>query len=104
MTHHIGGKQRYSKVTLTVDSDGDALGEDEAVGTLEGGDLAELVELLVLGGDALGWLSVNRLDVESVLLCDSQKTCGARVALCRKSQLHLSVSQSGGEAARQLTA
>lgn len=66
---------------LTVDSDSDGLGENEAVGALEGRDLAELVELQVLGRDALGGLGVDKLDVEAVLLCDSKERGGARVTL-----------------------
>ena len=65
----------------TVDSDGDGFGEDEAISALEGGNLSELVELQVLGGDALGWLSVNELDVEAVRLRDSEEGGGAGVAL-----------------------
>ncbi|THZ80313.1 hypothetical protein D6C84_07549 [Aureobasidium pullulans] len=52
---------------------GNALGEDVAVGTLEGGDLAELVELEVLGLDTLGRLGVNDVKVEAVGLCDGQQ-------------------------------
>lgn len=33
---------------LTVDGNGDALGEDEAISALKGGHLAELVELQVV--------------------------------------------------------
>jgi hypothetical protein len=66
---------------LTVDSDGDALGEDEAVGALEGWDLSELVEPEVLLRDALGRLSLDELDVEAVLLRDREKRHGARVTL-----------------------
>lgn len=66
---------------LTVDSDGDALGENEAVSTLEGRDLAELVELQVLAGNTLGRLGLDELNVEAVLLCDREEGCGARVTL-----------------------
>jgi hypothetical protein len=80
---------------LTVDSDGDALGEYEAVGTLEGGNLAELVELQVVGRDTLRRLGVDKLDVEAVLLCDREKRRGARVTLlacCQESPLLKSVA------------
>jgi hypothetical protein len=66
---------------LTVDSDGNALGEHEAVSALEGRDLAELVKLEVLGGDTLRRLGVDELDVEAVLLRDREKRRGARVTL-----------------------
>lgn len=66
---------------LTVDGDGNGLRENEAVGTLEGRDLAELVDLQVVGRDALGRLGVDELDVEAILLCDSEEGGGARVTL-----------------------
>lgn len=66
---------------LTVDSDGNGLRENEAVGTLEGRDLAELVELQVVGRDTLGRLGLDELNVEAVLLCDSKERGGARVTL-----------------------
>lgn len=66
---------------LTVDSDGNGLGENEAVGALEGRDLAELVDLQVVRRDALGRLGVDELDVEAVLLCDRKEGGGARVTL-----------------------
>jgi hypothetical protein len=65
----------------TVDGNGNALGEDVAVGTLEGGDLAELVELEVLGVDTLGRLGVNNVKVEAVGLCDGQQGGGTGVTL-----------------------
>jgi hypothetical protein len=77
---------------LTVDGDGDALGEDEAVSALKGRDLAELVELEVVGGHTLRRLRVDKLNVEAVLLCDREKRRGARVALfdsCQKATLSL---------------
>lgn len=66
---------------LTVDSDGNGLRENEAVGALEGGDLAELVELQVLLRDALGGLGGDELDIEAVLLGDGEERGGARVTL-----------------------
>lgn len=79
--HHITCNEKDNVVALTVDSDGNALGEDEAVGALEGGNLAELVELQVLGRHTLGGLSLNELDVEAVLLRDGQERGGTRVTL-----------------------
>lgn len=66
---------------LTVHSDGNGLRENEAVGALEGGDLAELVELQVLLRDALGGLGGDELDIEAVLLGDGEERGGARVTL-----------------------
>ena len=66
---------------LTVDSDGNGLRENEAVGALEGGDLAELVELQVLLRDTLGGLGGDELDIEAVLLGDGEERGGARVTL-----------------------
>jgi len=74
-------EERTRGVALTVDSDGDALGEDKAVSALEGRDLAELVELQVVLRDTLGWLSVDELDVEAILLRDGQERGGTRVTL-----------------------
>jgi len=65
----------------TVDGNGNALGEDVAVGTLEGRDLAELVELEVLSLDTLGRLGVNNVKVEAVGLCDGQQGGGTGVTL-----------------------
>jgi hypothetical protein len=74
-------EERTGGVALTVDSDGDALGEDKAVSALEGRDLAELVELQVVLRDALGWLSVDELNVEAILLRDGQEGGRTRVTL-----------------------
>ena len=74
-------EERTRGVALTVDSDGDALGEDKAVSALKGRDLAELVELQVVLRDTLGWLSVDELDVEAILLRDGQERGGTRVTL-----------------------
>lgn len=79
--HHKVQTGSYARGERTVDSDGDALREDEAVSALEGGDLAELVELQVLGRDTLGRLSVDKLDVEAILLCDGEEGGGTRVTL-----------------------
>ena len=66
---------------LTVHSDGNGLGENEAIGALEGGDLAELVELQVVGRHALGGLGVDKFDIEAILLRDRQERRGTRVTL-----------------------
>lgn len=66
---------------LTVDSNGHGLSQDIAVGALEGRDLAQLVELLVVIADALGRFGVHDLEVDVVGLCDSEDGGGARVAL-----------------------
>ena len=79
--HHKVQAGSYARGKRTVDSDGDALREDETVSALEGGDLAELVELQVLGRDTLGRLSVDELDVEAILLCDGEEGGGTRVTL-----------------------
>lgn len=65
----------------TVDGNGDALGENVAVGALEGGDLSELVQLEVLSGYTLGRLGVDNLKVKAVGLGDSTQGGGAGVAL-----------------------
>ena len=65
---------------LTVDSNGDALREDKAVGTDESGDLSEGVELQVLRGDIAG-SSWDKLDIKAVLLCDDEERVCSGVAL-----------------------
>ena len=69
------------KRELTVDSNGNGLAENEAVGALEGRDLAELVELQVLGGDAFSRHGLDELKVKTVLLRNGEQRSGARVAL-----------------------
>ena len=77
----VGCRKRGATGQRTVDGNGNALGEDVAVGALEGGDLAELVDLEVLGVDTLGRLGVNNVKVEVVGLCDGQQGGGTGVAL-----------------------
>lgn len=55
--------------------------ESVAVSTDESWDLAEAVELQVLGRDTLGWLGLNDLEFDIVGLCDSADGSGAGVAL-----------------------
>jgi hypothetical protein len=69
----------------TVNSDRNALGQDESISTLEGRDLSESVELGVIGTDALGRLFVDELDIETVGLCHHQQGSGARVVLYDQS-------------------
>ena len=74
-------RNEESRVELTVDGNGDSLAENEAVGTLEGRDLAELVELQVLSGETVSGNSLDELEVKTVLLRNSEQRSGARVAL-----------------------
>lgn len=76
------------RVGLTVDGNGHGLGEDVAIGALEGWDLAQAVQLLVVVANALGWLGVDQLDVEVVGLRDGEEGGGAGVALLRN--VHIS--------------
>ena len=80
MPHPLRNQEKEGE-QLTVDGNGDGLAEDEAVGTLEGGDLAELVELQILGRDAIGGHSLDELEVKTVLLRNGEQRSGARVAL-----------------------
>lgn len=66
----------------TVDGDGNDLSEGEAIGTLEGRDLAERVELGVLsvGAGRVGD-SVDQLKVKVVELGSDQDRDGATVLL-----------------------
>src|SRR4051794_21454787 len=65
----------------TVNGNGNTLVESVAISTYEGWDLAELVDLEVLGGDTLGWLSLNDLNVDVVGLSHSANGGGAGVTL-----------------------
>lgn len=67
---------------LTVDGDGHALGQNIAVGALESRNLAELVELQVVGADALAGLGVDALQLQAIGLGDGEDGGGARVLLC----------------------
>ena len=87
MIVHQGGSfgeeayhDRGEATIRTVNGDGNALAEDVAVGALEGGDLAQLVDFVVVGG--WGQRKVNNLDVEVVGLCDGLERRGAWVVLC----------------------
>lgn len=64
----------------TVDGDGHALVQDVAILTLEGGDLAELVELQVVGGGA-GGVNLDDLEVDIVGLSHGANGRGTRVVL-----------------------
>lgn len=72
---------------LTVDGDGNGLGESEVVGTNEGRDETELVDELVVVGDALGGLSVNELKVKVVDVGHGLDGDGAGVTLAEVSVL-----------------
>jgi len=65
----------------TVNGNGNALAENVAICTLEGRDLAELVEFAVVLRDTLGWLGVDNFEVELVCFGDSEEGSGARVVL-----------------------
>ena len=80
---------------LTVDSNGHGLGQDVAILALEGGNLAQLVELEVVGADTLGWLSVDELKVEAVGLCDGENGGGTGVALENKTRRSMTDAVEG---------
>ena len=73
------------KRSHTIDGNGDGLRESEAIGTLEGGDLASGVDLEVLsaGVELSGRVSlgVNQLQLEVVVLSSDQDGDGATVVL-----------------------
>lgn len=74
------GRGRGRKASLTVHSDGNALSEDEAILADEGGNLAERVELQVLGGGAAR-RDIDDLELEVVGLGHSLDGSGAGVTL-----------------------
>jgi hypothetical protein len=70
-------------VIRTVDSNSHALAEHIAIGALKRGDLAELVELEVVGAHALGGLGVHALELEAIGLGDGEDGGRAWVVLGR---------------------
>jgi hypothetical protein len=69
-------------MTHTVDGDGDALSEDEAISADEGRNLVEGVGLEELGARLLG-VGLDLLKLEVVRLRDGANGRRAGVALCR---------------------
>lgn len=65
----------------TVDCNSNALVEGVAIGANEGWNLAELVDLKVLCGDALCRFSFHDVDAEAIRLCDSMDCSGSGVTL-----------------------
>jgi hypothetical protein len=67
----------------TVDGNGDNLGQSEAIGTLEGGDLAKGLDLEVLGAgvNSRVGLGFDQLQVEVVVLGSDQDGDGTTVLL-----------------------
>lgn len=85
--HHVavelcGRRASGAEELLTVDGDGHALVQDVAILALEGGDLAELVELQVVGRGVDG-INLDDLKVEVVGLRHGADGRGARVVLSR---------------------
>lgn len=81
-----------SRGKLTVDGNGHALVEDEAIGALEGRDLAQLVELQVVGG-GVGNVDLDDFELEIVGLRDRTDGGRARVLLVgvKLAESHLQV-------------
>ena len=76
------GVAREEGCSHTIDSDGNGLGEVEAVGTLEGGDLASGVDLKVLsGGSRRVGNGVHQLKLEVIVLSSDQDGKSATVFL-----------------------
>lgn len=76
-------KKKNSCHQHTVDGNGDSLGQSEAIGTLESGDLAEGLELEVLsaGVNSRVGLGLDQLQVEVVVLGSDQDGDGTTVLL-----------------------
>lgn len=78
-------RARRKLAERTVDSDGDDLGKSEAVGTLEGGDLAKGAQLAVLSrlveSSSRVRLSLNQLKLNVVGLSRDEAGNGATVLL-----------------------
>lgn len=72
---------RVLDVALTVDCNGNALAENVAIVALERGNLAQLVQLAVVGTDTLRRLSVDEIEFDVVGLGDGEEGGCAWVAL-----------------------
>lgn len=77
ITEWCFSSQRGTKVTvrkqrpqLTVDGDSNTLVESVSISTNKGWNLSKLVQLEVLSGETLCWLSLDNLEVNIVGLCD----------------------------------
>lgn len=62
---------------LTVDGNGQGLGEGVTVAANERWDLSERVDLAVVGAELGARLGVDKLDVEAVGLSDSENGLGS---------------------------
>lgn len=66
---------------LTIDSNSDALAQNEPIFALESWNFPKGVDIEVLSTHTLGWLLVNDLNLEAICLCNSQEDSRARVLL-----------------------
>jgi hypothetical protein len=76
----LGSRKKNKRKYLTVDGNGDGLGEDVSIGTDKDGNLGERVELQELGS-RLDGVDQDRLNVQSIGLCDGEDGRGAGVPL-----------------------
>lgn len=74
----VRGKQRIS---LTVHSNGNGLGEGETISTNKRRDASETVDLQVFCADTFGRAGVDNLEINIVGLCNGKNDVGAAVAL-----------------------
>ncbi len=79
---------------LTVDVDGNSLGEDIAIAADEGGDLAELVGLQELLGGLRG-IDLDNLELEAISLRNREDGGGAGVELCDETCCQLTQIKRG---------
>lgn len=76
----MGSRKKTSEKFLTVDGNGDGLGEDVSIGTDKDGNLGQRVELQELGS-WLDGVDNDRLNVQTIGLCDGEDGRGAGVPL-----------------------
>lgn len=74
-------------VKRTINSNGNSLIQNEAIGTDKGGDLAQGVDLEVIG--TLVGLSVHQLEIQAVSLGHNEDRDGARVLLWYEGSISL---------------
>lgn len=82
---------------LTVDGDGNGLGEDESIGANKGWDLAEWVDLEKLGIDTVDDIGVDELEVDVVGNSNCLDGSGAWVSVngVKLSERHFVVCDGG---------
>lgn len=81
MTHPRMGWYAHADQELTVNCDGNDFAQNPAIGSLEGRNSTQWVELLVFGGETISRVRLDILDIKVVLLCNSPQDHSSGIAL-----------------------